>query len=395
MSDKDLYSILGVSKNATPDELKRAYRKLSMQYHPDRQNGKSDSERHAAEERFKEINAAYAVLSDSAKRENYDKYGSPDGPQGTPFGGFGGGGFNPFDFFREMHSGFGRADGFGGMFSGFGFNMDGRQGHRPSPTDPEDGTDIRVGMNIKFKESIFGTTKEFELDLDEICPHCHGKKSTTGKSCECKTCHGQGSVVRTTRQGFMTTQSISECPDCHGMGYSLIDKCPHCNGSGKHRVTRKLNVKIPQGVDCDTTLRLANKGLVGLNGGRDGSIFIKLNVEKSDLFDRKRNDIFITHYISAALATLGGKIDVPTINGYKKLTVNPGTKTGKVVRMTGMGVKTSQGVGDQYVTLVVDTYANLSNEQKTALETLRRLESTENLLHSSEMTSLASAYYNG
>lgn len=392
MADKDLYAVLGVSKNATADELKRAYRKLSLAYHPDRQAGKSESEKKEAEEKFKEINAAYAVLGDSEKRENYDRFGSADGPHGNPFGG---GGFDPFEFFRQMHGGNAGSGGFSSMFSDFGFGQRNSYGNSaPDPLGPEDGEDIQISIPLTFKESVFGTTKEIDLPLDEVCPVCNGKKSMTGKTNKCPHCDGRGQIVKTIRQGFFASQTISVCPHCQGSGYEIADKCTACNGSGRKTSQQHKRVKIPAGVESGTTLRLEKQGLVGLNGGSNGSVFIRLIVEDSDLFSRSGNDIKLTIPISPVIATLGGIIDVPTVYGYKKLSIPAGTTSDKTFRIANAGIKSHDGsVGTMYVTTVISPYVDLTDDQRSELEQLKSLDKSLKLSGGDVLKKLIDDFY--
>ena len=391
---KDYYQILGVGKSASADELKKAYRKLSKQYHPDMQSGKTDAEKKIAEEKFKEVNEAYACLSDPDKRSQYDRFGS-DGMNSGGFSGFGAGGFDPFEFFRSMHSD-GESDFcFSGGFNPFGgFGNTGRSAQKRSPTSPEDGSDIQTSMSISFKESMTGCTKEYTCQLDEVCPECHGKKSKSGGVCECIKCHGSGSVMQIHQQGPFMSQTISPCTECSGTGFVIKDKCPTCHGTGKRSAFKRFNVKIPAGIGNGFSVRLAGKGLVGLNGGKDGDIYVKINVGSSDLFTRVGNDIHLTAYVSPVIATLGGKISVPSIHGYCDIKIEPGMPSGRKYRITGGGVDFRQKKGDMIVTVEIEPYSNVTQEQRELLNKLMSTEVDNNHPKCNKLKELAKAYYN-
>lgn len=279
---KDYYAVLGADKNATADELRKLYRQKSKQYHPDMQNGKSESEKKAAEEKFKEVAEAYSVLGDKEKREHYDRYGDA----GDNAGGFSDfGGFDPFEMFERMAGGGGFGH-FGGRFGGFNFGMGGRHGNStPSWDLPENGQNVETSISITFKESINGCIREFDLDLDKECPDCHGrgiKEGTTPK--KCSRCHGDGQVVSVQRNGCMICQQVSECPDCHGTGYEF-DKCPKCGGRRRLKDVRHVKVKVPPGIRTGMNLRLAGLGQCGVKGGKTG-ICIFLLLLKNQIFSK-------------------------------------------------------------------------------------------------------------
>lgn len=382
--NKDYYSILGVNKDATADEIKSSFRKLSLLYHPDRQVGKSESEKKDAEEKFKEINEAYTVLSDPEKRQNYDQFGSADAHVDGGFDGFGG--FDPFDMFRKMRG-----------FGGFGSGDDDRDFDDRRKRDfdsPENGRDMQTRMTVSFKESVFGCTKEFTANLDEECHECHGKGIKNGSEPKtCEHCHGKGRVVHVTKTGWMMQQTISECPYCHGTGV-FVEECPVCHGAKRIPKSRELKVKIPAGISDGQCLRVKGCGHCGVKGGSSGDMYVAISVMPSDLFERHENDIYVNAYISPAIATLGGKVEIPTLYGYKKIKIQPGSKSGMTMRIAGGGLKPSDGyTGDLYVMLIIEPYSNLDDEQKKLLEKLANSEKTENFELAKSEREKAAAFY--
>lgn len=365
---KDYYEILGVSKNATPDELKKQYHKLSMRFHPDRQAGKSDDEKKAAEEKFKEISEAYAVLSDSDKRAKYDRFGA-----GDPGGGFdfGGDEIDPMEFFRRMHKGMG---GFG-SFEDFGFGAGAHGGMaRPAydPNAPEDGGSYETSLNVSFKESVFGCKKEMKLDVGDECPECHGTGCAKGISPKaCPDCGGTGQISEVTRTGMMIHRVIMACPTCHGTGV-LTEPCPKCGGAKRISRERSITVTIPAGVMDGTRLRLAGCGQCGVKGGRPGNVYVRIAVEKSPIFDRAGNDIYSTIYVNPAIMALGGKVKVPTLYGYMDLHIEPGTQTYAKLRMSGYGIKTASGTGNMIIIVVPEIPTGLTAEQKKMWEKIAK-----------------------
>ena len=371
---KDYYEILGVAKDATEEEISAAYKKKAMLYHPDRQQGKTDAEKKEAEEKFKECAEAAEVLKDPEKRRRYDQFGTADGQE---FGGFGGsGGFDPMEFFRRMHPGFG----FDGGFNGFGFDFGG--GERDSPPDidsPEDGEDVQVRANISFEESVSGCVKEFDVTLDKECRSCHGAGAKDGaRPRKCKACGGTGRHAEIRRSGIMVQQIVTPCRECGGSGYSY-DKCPTCGGSGTEPEKRHVKVKVPAGFQDGQRLRLRGLGRCGKRGGRHGDLYVVVSVEESKTFIRNGNNVGVKVPISPAIASLGGKIEVPTPYGPKKVKVEPGTASGTKMRIAGGGIKPETGAaGDLVVFLEIEPYVNLTDEQKDLLERLRATERPSN-----------------
>lgn len=365
MSNKqDYYETLGVSKNATPDEIKKIYRKLSMQYHPDRQAGKTDAEKKQAEDKFKEISEAYAVLSDKDKRAQYDQFGF-EGP-GNNFGGF------DMGEFMRRH---------GGMFSSFfggddeGFNpfefgsIKQHKNQAPNEPYPENGRDVRLRITLPFKDVVFGKTREFDIDLDEECSKCHGTGIKEGSEVkECPHCHGTGMIQERIQQRFMISISTTPCYHCQGTGY-IYEKCDVCHGEKRIPKTKHVSINIPAGIDVGQSLRVRGYGCCGICGGTDGDLYLLINsIEKSDLFEKDGLDLKIKWPISPITATLGGKIEVLSPNGMMKVKVQPGTISGKVLRESGKGIKSKNGIGDLYIELYVEPFVNLTKEQEKMLE---------------------------
>lgn len=384
MADKrDYYEILGVKKDASEQEIKSAFRKLSMKYHPDRQAGKSEAEKKDAEAKFKECAEAYETLSDKDKRANYDRFGF-DQP-----GGFGGG-MDMGEFMRRhagMFSSF-----FGGSDDMFGFGGYQRR-QAPDFDSPEDGSDVQTRVDISFKDSIRGCKKEFGIDLDEECSECKGrgiKKGSTAKTCS--RCNGSGKISEIHRRGCFMSQTISPCPVCGGSGVSA-DKCSKCGGTGRIHKHRTVSVSVPAGIRSGQRLRIAGCGQCGIRGGKDGDLYTVIAVENSDIFERSGDDIKITAYISPVRATLGGKIDVPTPYGWKKVKLQPGTVSGAILKIGGGGVKTAHGIGDLYVETVIEPYIKITDEQIKLLNELEELERPENLKHMANSKKSADEFF--
>lgn len=389
---KDYYEILGVKKDASADELKKQYRKLSLQFHPDRQAGKSDAEKKAAEEKFKEISEAYAVLSDPDKRQKYDRFGDADFQGGFEFGG---GGFDPMEFFRKMHGGMGGFD----PFEDFGFGGGPRRGHRGmatpayDPNAPEDGGSYETGLSVSFKESVFGCKKDLYLDVGEECPECHGSGCAAGTSPKaCPDCGGSGQVSRVTRTGMMIHRVVTACPTCRGTGVSF-EPCKKCGGAKRVSHERKVTVTIPAGAADGTRLRLAGCGQCGVKGGRPGDVYVQLAVESSPIFDRHGNDIYFTAYVPAAVAALGGKVKVPTLYGYRDIKIEPGTQAGAKLKVAGYGVRSAVNSGSMVITVVPEMPFGLSAEQKKAWEKALKLDKPENYERASAVEKAAKEFY--
>ena len=357
MANKDYYAVLGVEKTADDKELKKAYRKLAMKYHPDKNPDNKE-----AEEKFKEVNEAYEVLSDPQKRQIYDQYGA-DAVNGQ--GGFGGaGGFNGAGDFGDIFGDiFG--DFFGGGSRGFG-GFGGAQ-----KRGPRRGADIRQHIGITFEEAVFGKKVNIKVNRSEECEECHGTGCKTGTSkTTCKTCGGRGviSEVRQTMFGSMASQR--ECPDCHGTGEKIESPCNKCGGSGSVRKTKTIEVNIPAGIDDGQTIKLAGQGEFGEPGAPRGDLYLWIEVKPHKLFKRDGFDIYMDMPISFVQATLGDELEVPTIDGSVKYSMPPGTQTGTVFRLKGKGIQriNSSTRGDQYVKVNVQIPKKISDKQADLLK---------------------------
>lgn len=356
MAKRDYYEVLGVQKNATADELKKAYRKLALKYHPDRNKGNAE-----AEEKFKEINEAYSVLSDETKRSQYDQLG-PDafeqaqqggGAGGNPFGGFGG------------FSGSGMDDIFDMFFGG-----QGGRGGRASNAGPRRGADLRFDLEISFEEAAFGVEKEINLYRDETCDHCHGTGAEPGSKIEtCPECHGSGYVRFT--QNTMFGQMVNEhpCSKCHGEGKIVSEPCKECRGKGTKKKNKHLKVKVPAGVDNGSRLRVAGEGEAGTKGGPSGDLYVYLYVKQHKFFDRDGTTVICEVPINIVQATLGAEVKIPTLDGQVTMKVPEGTQPGKVMRLKGKGIPSLRGGmrGDQLVRIKVVVPTKLNDKQKDAL----------------------------
>jgi molecular chaperone DnaJ len=353
VSKRDYYEVLGVDKNATPDEIKKAYRKLARQYHPD------VNKEPGAEEKFKEVKEAYEVLSDDNKRAQYDRYGHIDPNQG--FGGFGGGGGGFEDF-----------GGFGDIFDMFF----GGGGSRRNPNAPQRGADLQYTMTIEFKEAVFGKEADIEIPRTENCDHCNGSGARPGTHPEtCSTCRGTGQqeIVQNTAFGRIVNRRV--CPSCSGTGKIIREKCSQCHGSGKVKKRRKIHIKIPAGIDDGSQLRVSGEGESGIRGGPPGDLYVVVHVKPHDFFDREGDDIYCEVPITFAQAALGDEIEVPTLSGKVKLKIPAGTQTNTYFRLKGHGVPRLRGLGqgDQHVKVVVVTPTKLSDKQKELLREFAKL----------------------
>ncbi|MGE6751997.1 MULTISPECIES: molecular chaperone DnaJ [Rossellomorea] len=346
MSKRDYYEVLGVGKDASKDEMKKAYRKLSKKYHPDI-NKEAD-----ADEKFKEISEAYEVLSDDQKRAQYDRFGHTDPNQG--FGGgadFGGGGFGGFE------------DIFNTFFGGGG-------GRRRDPNAPRQGADLQYTMSLTFEEAVFGKDTEIEIPREEECDTCHGSGAKPGtKVNTCSHCNGSGqlNVEQNTPFGRIVNRRV--CHYCNGTGKQIKEKCSTCGGAGKVQKRRKISVKIPAGIDDGQQLRVTGQGEPGINGGPAGDLYVVFHVRSHDFFERNGDDIYCEMPVTFAQAALGDEIEVPTLHGKVKLKVPAGTQTSTRFRLKGKGVPNVRGygTGDQHVQVKVVTPSKLTDKQKQLL----------------------------
>lgn len=357
MADKrDYYEVLGVNKNATDAEIKRAYRKVAKKYHPDMNPGDKE-----AEAKFKEATEAYEVLSDSSKRSQYDQFGHAAFDQNGGFGG-GAGGFGGFDFNGgDMGDIFG--DLFGGMFGG--------GGSRARRNGPMQGAHVRANIRITFEEAVFGCTKELDITLKDECETCHGTGAKPGTSPEtCPKCGGRGQIVYTQQSMFGTVQNVQTCPECNGSGKVIRQKCTKCGGTGYESKRKKIQVTVPAGIDNGQSIRIRGKGEPGKNGGPRGDLLVSVTVSRHPKFQRREYDLFSTEPITFAQAALGATLKIQTVDGTYEHVIKPGTQTDTKVRLRGKGVPSIRNKnvrGDHYVTLVVQVPETLNEKQKQAL----------------------------
>ena len=370
---RDYYEILGVAKDATADQIKSAYRKLAMKYHPDRNPDNPE-----AKEKFTEVSEAYEVLSNPEKRQRYDQFGHQGvnfGPGGFDFG-------RDFSHFQDVDLGdilnsfFGGGMGGGGGFSSF-FGGGGRQRQRSDPNGPKRGEDMTFRLNIEFDEAVFGSERTIDLDLPTECPVCHGTGAAEGsKRVVCSTCGGQGVVIG--GGGFFQVRQT--CPHCGGEGSVIEKPCKKCRGTGQVTQTQHISLKIPAGVDSGSRLRLSGKGGGGVRGGQNGDLYVLIGVGPSEIFEREGQDLFVDVPVSPVMAALGGEVMVPTPEGEARLKIPAGTPNGRTFRLRGKGVPSLRGGanGDLDVRLVFEVPSNLDRKQKEALETFQKLSTHSN-----------------
>ena len=349
MIKKDYYEVLGLGRDASEDDIKKSYRKLAMQYHPDKNPGDK-----SAEEKFKEASEAYEVLRDPQKRELYNRYGHE---------GLSGSGFTGFSGFEDIFSSF------GDIFEDvFGFSGGGRR----SRTAARNGADLRYDLKIAFMDAVFGTETDIDLEKYEACQVCQGTGAEPGTYPEsCPRCHGSGQVTQ--RNGFFSISST--CPQCRGEGQTIKSPCKACRGLAKVRVSKKVHLKIPGGVETGSRLRLRGEGEQGKLGGADGDLYVFLHVTNHEFFQRDGNDIYCQVPISITQAALGGTVDVPTLEGQESLKIPKGTQSGKVFRLKGKGVPHLRGYGrgDQIIQTVVKIPTHLNKKQEDLLKEFARL----------------------
>ena len=360
MAKRDYYEVLGVIKSTSPEDIKKAYRKSALKYHPDKNKGEK-----ASENKFKEASEAYHVLSDKKRRKNYDQFG-----HAAFEGGPGRGGFENFDF-SQFSTSF--SDIFEDFFEGFGETRGRRQGRSSSFK----GEDLRYDLSISLEDAYHGKKHEINFSSSERCGRCDGYGGEPGsKPVSCSMCGGQGQVRSS--QGFFTIQQT--CPECSGSGEQISSSCKECRGMGKKQTRKKIFTNIPKGVDDGTRIRLSGKGEAGIKGGVNGDLYIFVSIEAHSIFQRSEENLFYEFPISLADATLGTTVEVPTIDGEKaKVKIPAGTQNGKQFRLRGKGMPIirDKDCGDLYIRAVTEVPVSLNKEQKNLLEQFKKLEDTK------------------
>ena len=359
---RDYYEVLGVEKGASAEEIKKAYRKSAMKYHPDRNPGDKE-----AEEKFKELGEAYEVLSDDDKRARYDQFGfagvDPNYGGGAGYGGGFGGGFGGFGDFGDL------GDIFGSFFGGGG-------SRRSTQNAPRRGENVGVRLDLTFEEAAFGCEKEVSAQRIENCSACSGSGSADGAIETCPQCRGSGQIRTVQNIMGMQMQSQTTCPSCSGRGKIVKNPCTTCRGKGKVRRTQRVKVKIPAGVDAGQTVRMRGEGCVGYNGGPNGDLLVEIGIRRHPIFQRQNMDVFCEVPITFTQAALGAQIEVPTLDGKQSFEIPEGTQTGRQFSISGKGipqVNNPKRRGNHYFTVVVETPTKLTKEQK---ELLRQLDDT-------------------
>jgi molecular chaperone DnaJ len=359
---RDYYEVLGVSKTATEDEIKKAYRKLARQYHPDLHPDDAQ-----CAEKFKEVNEAYEVLSDSSKKARYDQFGHAGVDPSYQGGGYGGG--SPFSSsgFGDMNdifdSIFGK--GFGGGSSSYSYSSSSR-----GANSPRKGENINISVTIDFMEACKGVKKEVKVPRVENCPDCNGTGSSNGVTENCSECGGSGNVRVSQRTAFGNISTVRTCTKCGGKGKIIASPCPKCNGNGRVRNTATITVDIPAGIDNGQVLRVAGKGSAGVNGGQSGDLLVNVTVKNNTMFQRDGYDVYVEIPITFAQAVFGAELTVPTVDGNVKYSIGEGTQTGTKFRLKGKGIKKIARTdrGDQYVIVNVEVPKNLTKKQKDLLK---------------------------
>lgn len=364
---RDYYEVLGVSKTATPDEIKKAYRKLAIKYHPDRNPDNKE-----AEEKFKEAAEAYEVLSNEEKRQKYDQFGHSMGPQG--FGGQGGyyssGGMSMEDIFSQFGDIFGGHFNFGGGFSGAAGGRQSRYARKPQRR----GSDLRITVKMNLAEIATGVDKTLRIPTNVKCEFCNGTGAKDGTALNpCPTCHGTGTVSQVVQGFFGPQEAVSVCPQCEGEGKVISEVCTHCHGEGTQRKDELVSFHIPAGVQDGMTLTVKGKGNAPRRGGVNGDLLVVIQEVKHPELIRDGNDVIYNLMLDVSTAALGGAVEVPTITGRARLNIPAGTQPGKVLRLRGKGIPApdSSGTGDELINVMVYIPENLDAEERTAFESLK------------------------
>ncbi len=381
---RDFYEVLGIAKGASEEEIKKAYRKLAIQYHPDKNPGDK-----ASEEKFKEVSEAYEILSDAAKRQQYDQFGhaafGAGRGGGGSYGGFGGGGI---DLEEALRTFMGAAGGGGSIFENF---FGGNGGRTQNPNAPQEGADLRFDLEIDFEEAVLGSSREIRINVNETCDRCKGAGAEPGSGRKtCATCRGAGQVI----SGGGVIQFRQTCPTCRGAGQVIEKPCTTCHGQGLVRNKRTIEVKIPGGVETGSRLRIAGKGEGGLRGGPSGDLYIVLHVREHEFFKRNDLDIVCEVPVPFYIATLGGEVHVPTIHGSAALKIPAGTENGKVFRMRGKGIASPRyGTGDQHIVVVIEIPQGLGGKEKKKLQEAVELLNDKHFPLTQKMHKAADKFY--
>lgn len=382
---RDYYEVLGIAKGASAEEIKKAYRKMAIQYHPDKNPGDK-----ASEEKFKEVSEAYEVLSDATKRQQYDQFGHAafgagrGGGGGGSYGGFGGGGI---DLEEALRTFMGAAGGGGSIFE----NFFGGGGRAQNPNAPQEGADLRFDLEIDFEEAVLGSSREIRINVNETCDHCKGSGAESGSGRKtCSTCRGAGQVV--SGGGFV--QFRQTCPDCRGAGQVIEKPCTTCRGQGLVKNKRTIDVKIPSGVETGSRLRIVGKGEGGLRGGSAGDLYIVLHVREHEFFKRNDLDIICEVPVPFYISALGGEVHVPTIHGSAELKIPAGTESGKVFRMRGKGIVSPRyGTGDQHIVVQIEIPQGLGGKEKKKLQEAVELLNEKHFPLTQKMHKAAEKFY--
>lgn len=360
MAKKDYYEVLGVSKTSTDQEIKKAFKSLARKYHPD--VSKEDN----AEEKFKEIQEAYAILSDSQKRQQYDQFGHAafEGPQAGPGGAAGFEGFDFSDIFSEIFgSGFGGSSGFGGF------------GGRSDPNAPRKGRDVETTVQLNFKEAAFGTKRDITLNLEQECSTCNGVGAKDKSDVStCSTCNGRGKVIQQQRSIMGIIQTEAACPECHGSGQKINNPCPTCKGSKREVKAKTFTVNFDAGVEHGAYMRLPQKGEAGINGGPNGDLFLNIVVKEDSFFKQHGLHLYTEVPVNYTQLTLGTTLEIPTIHGKVDLKIPHGTQSGSTLRLKGKGIHSKKGKGDQYVQVQLVVPKTLNSKEKKVLKELKSVE---------------------
>ena len=368
---RDYYEVLGVNKNSTPDEIKSAYRKAALKWHPDKWVNGTDAEKKTAEENFKEASEAYSVLSDENKKARYDRYGFAGMEGGSAGGGFGG--FGDFDLNDILNSVFGSGFNFGGFSSGFG----GFGGSSRGGTVKQRGSNIRVKVKLNLQEIAHGVKKKIKVSKYVACSHCHGSGSEDGSTETCPTCHGRGQVVQTVNSFFGQMQTASVCPTCGGQGTIIKRKCLHCNGEGIVKGEEIIDIDIPAGVGEGMQLTVRGKGNAGPHNDVSGDMLVLIEEEALPDFERDESTLIYNLFITIPQAILGTQVEVPTIDGKVRVKIAPGTQSGKVLRLRGKGLPILNGYGNGDMLVNVNVWVP-KKVNKDEEKLLNQLEQSEN-----------------